>query len=114
MLSAASARQALRERAAQTSARRSWHLNLNDCFLEGRTLGITHSRVGLRLGINNGLVWCMRPELSLGPAIALARAQSLRALGLLLPQNQLKDNSMADIEVGQTSPADTTIARVHG
>jgi two-component system cell cycle sensor histidine kinase/response regulator CckA len=56
----------------------------------------------------------MRPELSLGSAIALARAQSFRALGLLLPQNQLKDNGMADIEVGQTSSADTTNARVPG
>ena len=44
----------------------------------------------------------------------MAVVESLRALRLLLPQNQLKDGSMAEIEVGQTSPADTTIARGHG
>ena len=56
----------------------------------------------------------MRPELSPGPAISMALVESLRALRLLLPQNQLKDGSMPEIEVGQTSSADTTIARVHG
>src|SRR5262245_23909023 len=56
----------------------------------------------------------MRPELSPGPAQSMAVVASLRALRLPLPQNQLKDLSMAEIEVGQTSPADTTNARVHG
>ncbi|HEU0059309.1 MAG TPA: hypothetical protein VFR19_05480, partial [Hyphomicrobiaceae bacterium] len=56
----------------------------------------------------------MRPELSPGPAVSIALVEILRALRGLLPQNQLKDGSMAEIEVGQTSPADTTIARVHG
>ena len=46
--------------------------------------------------------------------MSMAVVESLRALRLLLPQNQLKDGSMAEIEVGQTSPADTTIARGHG
>ena len=46
--------------------------------------------------------------------MSMAVVDSLQALRLLLPQNQLKDGSMAEIEVGQTSPADTTIARGHG
>jgi two-component system cell cycle sensor histidine kinase/response regulator CckA len=56
----------------------------------------------------------MRPELSAGQALWLARALSLCRLNLLPPPNQLKDNNMAEIEVGQTSPVDTTIARVQG
>jgi two-component system, cell cycle sensor histidine kinase and response regulator CckA len=55
----------------------------------------------------------MRPELSPGPTLSMALVESLRALRLLLPQNQLKEPGMAEIEVGQASPADTTIARVH-
>src|SRR5689334_22384394 len=56
----------------------------------------------------------MRPELIPSSAVAYARTQGLRALGLLLPQNQLKANAMAEIEVGQAAAADTTVARVHG
>src|SRR4029450_13234625 len=109
----------LRPWAAPVSGRRecvprSWHLNLNDCFREGGSLGITRYWCGPARGINNRLVWCMRPELSPGAAMSMALVESLRALRLLLPQNQLKDGSMPEIEVGQTSLADTTIARVHG
>src|SRR5262245_23047791 len=93
---------------------RSWHLNLNDCFLEGGSLGITRHSCRPAHSGNNGLVWCMRPDLSPGPIFSTALFESLRAVRLLRTQNQLKDGSMAEIEVGQTSPADTTIARVHG
>src|SRR5258708_7385610 len=56
----------------------------------------------------------MRPELSPGSVMAFARTQSLRALGLLLPQNQLQASGMAEIEVGEAAAANTTVARVHG
>src|SRR5262245_20883322 len=83
-------------------------------FLKAGAWALHAIRVGLLIGSNNGLIWYMRPELSPGAVLSMALFESLRALRLLLPQNQLKDRSMAEIEVGQTSPADTTIARVHG
>ena len=56
----------------------------------------------------------MRPEFSFVAVRSLARAHCLRALALVPGQNQLKDSGMAEIEVGQTSPADTTVTRVLG
>src|SRR6185295_6703331 len=73
----------IRTRAEPECAHRSWHLNLNDCFLEGRRLGFTRYRCRPARGINNRLVWCMRPELSPGPAVSMALVESLRALRLL-------------------------------
>src|SRR5262249_873954 len=93
---------------------RSWHLNLNDCFLEGGCLGITRHSCRPDHGSNNGLVWCMRPELTLRLALSTALLENLAGLGRGVRQNQVKDRRMAEIEVGQASPADTTIARVHG
>src|SRR5262245_22595641 len=82
-------------------------------FLKARCHGAGLAQLRLPLRINNGLVCCMRPEPS-PPAPAFARAHPLPALGPWLSQNQLKVDSMAEIEVGQASPADTTVARAGG
>src|SRR5215470_9432958 len=83
-------------------------------FLKARCHGARLDQPRLPLRNNNGLVCCMRPEPSPAAAPAFARAHPLPAPGPWLLQNQLKVDSMAEIEVGQTSSADTTVARAYG
>src|SRR4029078_7701105 len=74
----------------------SWHLNLNDCFLEGARPAQLETRQALRIGWTSSGLY-MRPDVGLLQALRAPFALNLKALRALLPQNQLRLAPMADM-----------------
>src|SRR5262249_40511416 len=95
--------------------RPSWHLNLNDCFLEGRRR-YGHTALSPQVAVEIASGWFMRPDVPFIEALRAPPAQLLQTLWALRPQNQLRVGRMAEIQVRHeaASAAALAFARAQG